>query len=374
MQLIKCSNYRSGAVAGIVSMLLLLTACTEKPQLPANQQAEVGVATVQSEILPMSNELSGRTRAYQVSEVRPQVGGILRKRLFTEGSKVEAGDVLYEIDSASYQASYDSAKGTLAQAQADLLSAKPKAARTRRLSAMDAASKQDSDDAAATLKKAEATVAVAKADLEQAQINLQYTKIRAPISGIIGTSSYTAGALLTADQTTALTKINQLDPMYVDVTQSSASLLHLRNLVKNGSLKSVDGKVPVSLLLEDGSEYHHPGTLEMVASEVDEETGTVKLRAVIPNPDGDLLPGMYVKARLAMAINEKALLVPQKAVIRNTKGEATAWVVDATGKVEQRMLQLGQAVGDRWVVTSGIKDGEQVIVEGTQKGQKRRSR
>ena len=232
---------------------------------------------------------------------------------------------------------------------------------------MDAASKQDSDDAAATLKKAEATVAVAKADLEQAQINLQYTKIRAPISGIIGTSSYTAGALLTADQTTALAKINQLDPMYVDVTQSSASLLRLRNLVKNGSLKSADGKVPVSLLLEDGSEYSHPGTLQMVASEVDEETGTVKLRAVIPNPDGDLLPGMYVKARLAMAVNEKALLVPQKAVIRNTKGEATAWVVDATGKVEQRMLQLGQAVGDRWVVTSGIKDGEQVIVEGTQK-------
>jgi len=350
-----------------IGVLFSLSACTEKPQLPANPQVEVGVTTVKSESLAVSNELPGRTRAYQSSEVRPQVGGILRKRLFTEGSEVKAGDILYEIDAASYQASYDSAKGTLAQAQGDLLSAKPNAARTKRLMAMDAASKQDGDDAAATLKKAEAAVLIARADMEQARINLQYTKIRAPISGIVGTSTYTEGALLTADQTTALTKINQLDPMYVDVTQSASSLLHLRKLVKDGKLKSVEGKVPVTLVLEDGSEYSHPGTMEVVASEVDETTGTVKIRAVISNPDGDLLPGMYVKTRLAMAINEQALLVPQKAVSRNNKGEATAWVVDDAGKVEQRALQLGQAVGDRWVVSSGVKAGERIVVEGTQK-------
>ncbi len=335
--------------------------------MPPEQQVEVGVTTVKTESLPISNELAGRTRAYQSSEVRPQVGGILRKRLFKEGSLVKAGDVLYEIDSASYQASYESKKGTLAEAQGELLSAKPKAARTKRLMAMDAASRQDGDDAAATLKKAEAAVQIAKADVEQARINLDYTKIRAPISGIIGTSSYTEGALLTAEQTTALAKINQLDPMYVDVSQSGSALLRLRKMVKDGTLTSVEGKIPVTLLLEDGSEYEHAGTLEVVASEVDEETGTVNIRAVIPNPDGDLLPGMYVKTRLSMAINAQAMLIPQKAVTRNNKGEATAWIVDESGKVAQRILQLGQAVGDRWVVSSGVKEGDRVVVEGTQK-------
>jgi len=330
-------------------------------------QAEVGVVTLQSEILPMESELRGRTRAYVTSEVRPQVGGILRKRLFTEGAEVREGDVLYEIEAASYQAAYNSAKGALAQAQAALRAARPKADRYRKLMELDAISKQDSEDALASLQQAEASVVAAQADLDSARINLDHTIVRAPVSGHIGTSTYTPGALVTADQATAMATINQLDPIYVDVTQSSAQLLSLRRQVKDGTLKSVDGKVPVSLILEDGSRYAHEGALQVVVSEVDEATGTVKLRAVVPNPDHDLLPGMYVNAMLSMAVNERAILAPQQAVSRNSKGEATVLVVDDAGTVQLRVVQTGQAVGPRWVITSGLAAGERVIVEGVQK-------
>jgi len=335
--------------------------------MPQPPQAEVGVVTLQSESLPMESELRGRTRAYVTSEVRPQVGGILRKRLFTEGAEVHEGDVLYEIEPAAYQAAYNSAKGALAQAQATLRAARPKAQRYRKLVELDAISKQDSEDALASLQQAEASVLVAQADLESARINLDHTKVRAPVSGRIGTSTYTQGALVTADQTTALATINQLDPIYVDVTQSSAQLLSLRRRLKDGTLKSVDGKVPVSLILEDGSRYAYEGALEVVVSEVDEATGTVKLRAVVPNPDHDLLPGMYVSAMLSMAIDEKAILAPQQAVSRNNKGEATVLVVDDAGKVQSRVVQTGQAVGSRWVITTGLAAGERVIIEGLQK-------
>ncbi|BDB28360.1 MexE family multidrug efflux RND transporter periplasmic adaptor subunit [Cupriavidus sp. TA19] len=342
-----------------------LSACS-KPAAPPRPQSEVGVVTVKTERLVLDNALPGRTRAYQASDVRPQVGGILLRRLFTEGADVKAGQALYEIDPATYQAAYDTAKGELAQAEADVLAARPKAERYRNLVALDAVSKQDGDDTVATLRKAEAAVVAAKATLRSARINLGYTRITAPISGRIGTSASTPGALVTAQQETALTKIQQLDPIYVDVTQSSAQMLRLRRQFDAGKLKAVDGKAEVHIQLEDGSAYARTGTLEFVGASVDETTGSVTLRAVVPNPDHLLLPGMYVKAVLPMAVDEQAILVPQQAVSRNTKGEATALVVGADGKVAQQVLGVSQTHGDRWVVTSGLQAGDKVIVEGTQ--------
>ncbi|MCC4589528.1 efflux RND transporter periplasmic adaptor subunit [Xanthomonas campestris pv. cannae] len=343
-----------------------MAACSSKlpPQMP---QTQVGVQTVTVQRLAVDQTLSGRTVAYMASDVRPQVGGILRKRLFAEGQDVHAGQVLYEIDPASYQAAYDTAKGDLAQAEAAVLSARPKAQRYQTLVGLDAVSKQDGDDALATLRSNEAAVVAAKAALQTARINLDYTRITAPISGRIGTSSYTPGALVSAGQSEVLATINQLDPMYVDVTQSSAQLLQLRRQLDAGQLKAVDGKAEVKLQLEDGSTYAHSGTLEVVDAAVDTATGTVKLRAVVPNPDHLLLPGMYVKAVLPMAVDEQAILVPQQAVSRNSKGEAVAMVVGSDHKVAQRVLRTGDAIGDTWVVRDGLKAGDRVIVQGLQK-------
>ncbi len=343
-----------------------VAACSSKqpPQMP---QAQVGVQTVSAQRLALDQTLSGRTVAYMSSEVRPQVGGILRKRLFTEGQDVKAGQVLYEIDPASYQAAYDTAKGDLAQAEAAVLSARPKAQRYQTLVALDAVSKQDGDDAVATLRSNEAAVVAAKASLQTARINLDYTRITAPIDGRIGTSSYTPGALVSAGQSDVLATINQLDPMYVDVTQSSAQLLQLRRQLDAGQLKAVDGKDEVTLQLEDGSTYARSGTLEVVDAAVDTATGTVKLRAVVPNPERLLLPGMYVKAVLSMAVDEQAILVAQQAISRNSKGEAVAMVVGSDNKVAQRVLTTGDAIGDKWVVRDGLKVGDKVIVQGLQK-------
>ncbi|MFT4255588.1 MAG: efflux RND transporter periplasmic adaptor subunit, partial [Pseudoxanthomonas sp.] len=311
--------------------------------------------------------LPGRTVAYMVSDVRPQVGGIIQKRLFTEGQEVKAGQVLYQIDPASYQAAYDSARGTLAQAEAAVLSSRPQAERYANLLAIDAVSKQDADDATATLRQNEAAVVAARASLQSAKINLGYTRVTAPISGRIGTSTYTPGALVTAEQTTALATIQQLDPIYVDVTQTSAQLLALRRQFDSGALRMVDGKVEVNIVLEDGSTYEHAGTLEFVGSSVDTGTGNVTLRAVVPNPDHLLLPGAYVRAVLPMAVNDKAVLVPQGAVTRNTKGEATVKLVGDDGKVVERVIEVGDAIKDQWVVTGGLKAGEKLIVEGGSK-------
>ncbi|MDV0440509.1 efflux RND transporter periplasmic adaptor subunit [Xanthomonas sacchari] len=349
-----------------VAIATVMAACSSKlpPQMP---QTQVGVQTVTVQRLAVDQTLSGRTVAYMASDVRPQVGGILRKRLFAEGQDVHAGQVLYEIDPASYQAAYDTAKGDLAQAEAAVLSARPKAQRYQTLVGLDAVSKQDGDDALATLRSNEAAVVAAKAALQTARINLDYTRITAPISGRIGTSSYTPGALVSAGQSEVLATINQLDPMYVDVTQSSAQLLQLRRQLDAGQLKAVDGKAEVTLQLEDGSTYAHSGTLEVVDAAVDTATGTVKLRAVVPNPDHLLLPGMYVKAVLPMAVDEQAILVPQQAVSRNSKGEAVAMVVGSDHKVAQRVLRTGDAIGDTWVVRDGLKAGDKVIVQGLQK-------
>ncbi|UYC11981.1 efflux RND transporter periplasmic adaptor subunit [Xanthomonas sp. CFBP 8445] len=350
----------------LAAIATAVAACSSKqpPQMP---QTQVGVQTVKAQRLAVEQTLSGRTVAYMSSEVRPQVGGILRKRLFAEGQDVRAGQVLYEIDPASYQAAYDTAKGDLAQAEAAVLSARPKAQRYQTLVGLDAVSKQDGDDAVATLRSNEAAVVAAKAALQTARINLDYTRITAPISGRIGTSSYTPGALVSAGQSEVLATINQLDPMYVDVTQSSAQLLQLRRQLDAGQLKAVNGKAEVKLQLEDGSTYARSGTLEVVDAAVDTATGTVKLRAVFPNPDHLLLPGMYVKAVLPMAVDEQAILVPQQAISRNSKGEAVAMVVGRDNKVAQRVLTTGDAIGDKWVVRDGLKAGDKVIVQGSQK-------
>ncbi|MBV6897080.1 efflux RND transporter periplasmic adaptor subunit [Xanthomonas euvesicatoria] len=344
----------------------LMAACSSRqpPQMP---QTQVGVQTLKVQRLAVDQTLSGRTVAYVTSDVRPQVGGILRKRLFTEGQDVQAGQVLYEIDPASYQAAYDTAKGDLAQAEAAVLSARPKAQRYQTLVGLDAVSKQDGDDALATLRSNQAAVVAAKASLQTARINLDYTRITAPVSGRIGTSSYTPGALVSAGQSEVLATINQLDPIYVDVTQSSAQLLQLRRQLDTGQLKAVDGKAEVTLQLEDGSTYAHSGTLEVVDATVDTATGTVKLRAVVPNPERVLLPGMYVTAKLSMAVDEQAILVPQQAISRNSKGQAVAMVVGSDNKVAQRVLTTGDAIGDKWVVRQGLKAGDKVIVQGLQK-------
>ncbi|WDS35126.1 efflux RND transporter periplasmic adaptor subunit [Pseudoxanthomonas sp.] len=361
--------HRRPSLRPLVLPLMLagcLAACS-KSEAPAQPQATVGVQAVSTQRLAMDQTLPGRTVAYMTSDVRPQISGIIQKRLFTEGHEVKAGQVLYQIDPATYQAAYDAARGDLAQAEAAVQSARPKAQRYQNLVKLDAVSKQDGDDAIATLRQDEAAVLAAKATLQTAKINLDYTHITAPISGRIATSTYTPGALVTASQDTALTTIQQLDPIYVDVSQSSAQLLALRKQLDSGALKSVDGKAQVSITLEDGSTYAHTGTLEFVGTSVDTGTGNVTLRAVIPNPDGLLLPGMYVNAVLPMAINDNAILVSQSAITRNTKGEAVAKLVGSDGKVVEQVVQTGLATKDQWVVTAGLKAGDRLIVDGGSK-------
>lgn len=345
----------------LLPLLLALAACsadrTDAPAMP-----EVGLIIASAQPLALQQTLPGRAVPFEISEVRPQIGGLIRQRLFTEGQQVKAGQLLYQVDPAPYQAAFDTARGQLAQAEATVLSAQPKAERTRALVSMDAASKQDADDATSALKQAQANVIAARAALQAARINLDYTRVTAPIDGRIGTSSVTAGALVAAGQDTALTTIQRLDPVYLDVTQSSTQMLALRKRLDAGLVKAIDGKAQVKVLLEDGSTYAHEGTLEFVGSAVDPGTGNVKLRAVIPNPDGLLLPGMYLKAVLPMATDARALLVPQKAVVRNERGEPLLRLLDAKDHVVERRVSTGQVVGNQWQITSGLKAGERVIV------------
>lgn len=345
---------------------LVLAGCQKAAEAPppAPQETAVTVQPIVTQRLAVEQSLAGRTVAHMSAEVRPQVGGIIQKRLFTEGQEVKEGQVLYQLDAASYEAAYDNAKATLAQAQAAVVSAKPKAQRYRDLLAIDAVSKQDVDDAEATLRQNRAAVVAARASLQSAKINLDYTRIKAPISGRIGTSTYTPGALVTASQDTALTTIQQLDPVYVDVTQTSAQLLALRKAIDSGKLQAVNGKVKVKLFLEDGSLYDHEGTLEFVGTSISTGTGNITLRAVVPNPNHLLLPGAYVRAMLPLAIDGNAILIPQTALTRNTRGEAVVKLVDGEGKVEERVIGVTDTNGDQWIVTSGLKAGERLIVEG----------
>jgi membrane fusion protein, multidrug efflux system len=353
---------------GILSASFLLSGCGKKqtPAGPPQGPPEVGVVTIQQQRVTLTTELSGRTSPQQIAEVRPQVGGIIRKRLFTEGGDVKAGQVLYQIDPASYQAAYASAKAAESRAEANLFSVRLKAGRYQDLVRINAVSQQDNDDAQASLKQAEADVAATRAAVQTAGINLAYTKVTAPISGRIGRSNVTDGALVTASQPAALATIQQLGTMYVDVTQSSSDMIKLKQNLANGILKKSDSTL-VKLLLEDGSPYPLTGTLKFSEVTVDQSTGSVTLRAVFPNPKQALLPGMFVRAMLVEGVNEAAILIPQRGVTRNPKGEAMVMTVGAEEKVEPRPIKVVRTVGDSWLVSDGLKAGDRVILEGLQK-------
>lgn len=352
----------------MLSGSFLLTGCdNNKSEQAAQQPPAVGVVTLKTESLKISTELPGRTSAYRVAEVRPQVSGIILKRNFVEGSDVKAGQSLYQIDPATYQAAYDSAKGDLTQAQANARIAQLTVKRYKPLLGTKYISQQDYDTAVATAAQNDAAVQVAKANVETARINLAYTKVTSPISGRIGKSSVTEGALVQNAQTTALATVQQLDPMYVDVTQSSEDFMRLRSELESGQLKQNDGKANVTLLMQNGNSYPQTGTLEFSDVTVDETTGSITLRAIVPNPNHALLPGMFVRARLDEGTNPNALLVPQQAVARTPTGQATVMVVGADNKVEARQVTTSQAIGDKWLVTDGVKAGERVISTGLQR-------
>lgn len=358
---------RRGAVLAVVSALAL-AACGKAPQPPvtgAQGTPQVSVVTVQPQRLALTTELPGRVAPALIAEVRPQITGLVLQRRFKEGSDVKAGDLLYQIDPAIYRASVDSAQATLAKAEANLVTVRLKAGRFKELAAIRAVSQQDADDAAAALQQAEAEVSSAKAALQTQRINLDYTRITSPIAGRIGRSSVTPGALVTANQANALATVQQLDPIYVDVTQSTSALLALKRAANAGAVKG--GAAQVRLVLEDGSVYAQPGKLQFSDVTVDQSTGAVTLRAEFPNPRADLLPGMYARAVLEEGVLEQALLVPQPAVGRDTTGKPYAFVVDAEGKLQQRSLTTDRAVGNQWLVSDGLKAGDVVVVEGQQK-------
>ncbi|WP_449246917.1 efflux RND transporter periplasmic adaptor subunit [Desulfarculus baarsii] len=355
-------------VLGGVSLFFLQGQPQAESAPPPAADPEVSVITLSHQQVALDSELTGRTTPFLIAEVRPQVGGIINKRLFEEGSDVKAGQALYQIDPATYKATMDSARAALAKAEANLFAAQLKSQRYKDLVAIKAVSQQNYDDAYADLKQAEADVAACKAALETARINLEYTKVTSPISGRIGRSSVTAGALVTASQQASLATVQQLDPIYVDVTQSSSEMLRLKRQLASGQLKRDEhNKAKVRLILEDGVTYPLEGELQFSDVTVDQTTGAVTLRAVFPNPEQELLPGMYVRAILETGVNDRAILVPQRAVARNNKGEATVLVLDEQNRVQTRTLGLGRAVGADWLVNSGLRAGERVIMEGSQK-------
>ncbi|EKD8860044.1 multidrug efflux RND transporter periplasmic adaptor subunit AcrA [Salmonella enterica] len=356
------------AVVLMLSGSLALTGCDDKQDQQGGQQMpEVGVVTLKTEPLQITTELPGRTVAYRIAEVRPQVSGIILKRNFVEGSDIEAGVSLYQIYPATYQATYDSAKGDLAKAQAAANIAELTVKRYQKLLGTQYISKQEYDQALADAQQATAAVVAAKAAVETARINLAYTKVTSPISGRIGKSSVTEGALVQNGQASALATVQQLDPIYVDVTQSSNDFLRLKQELANGSLKQENGKAKVDLVTSDGIKFPQSGTLEFSDVTVDQTTGSITLRAIFPNPDHTLLPGMFVRARLQEGTKPTALLVPQQGVTRTPRGDATVLVVGADNKVETRQIVASQAIGDKWLVTDGLKAGDRVVVSGLQK-------
>ena len=363
-------SYPRALTRAVLCMLLslMLLACEEggKGAPGSSGPREVVIIKLEPRREVYTTALAGRIASFQVAEVRPQVGGILQQRLFTEGADVKAGQALYQIDPATYEAALDSAQAALMKAEANVTPARLKAERFRELLAIKAVSKQEYDDAQAAFKQAEADVAVNRAAVKTARINLEYTKVRSPISGRIGRSAFTPGALVTANQAQALTSVRQLDPVYVDITQSSQDLLRLRAQFTNGELRSAAEEAPVRLKLENGAMYPHEGRLQFTDVSVDESTGMVSLRALFPNPEHILLPGMYVRAVIAEGVDENALLVPQRALRRDPKGQASVLLVDGGGKVDVRLVDVGRTVGDSWQVLSGLKPGDRVIVEGGQ--------
>ncbi len=351
----------------LLSSFVVLTACGQPnaQTAPAATAVEVGVVTLTTQDVKLQTELPGRTVAFQTAEIRPQVGGIILQRQFTEGGAVTAGDALYQIDPASFAATVQSAKASVAKAEADLQQAKAKASRYQQLIKQRLVSQQDYDEIQANFQQRQAEVAAAKAQLSSAQIQLNYSSIKAPISGQISKSSVTAGALVSAGQATALATIAQLDPIYVEVTQSSAELLKLKKSFASGALGQ--GSTNVSLKLEDGSLYPLQGKLQFAEVTVDASTGSVVLRAEFANPQQLLLPGMYVRATIDSAVKSAAVLAPQRGISRNAKGEATAMVVNKEGIAELRLVNASRTIGDQWLIETGLSAGEQLIVEGLQK-------
>jgi membrane fusion protein (multidrug efflux system) len=365
-----------GARLGACLLIFALTGCQKAstpmpgtPGGPPAPPAQVGVVTLVPQRVTLTTDLPGRTSPFRIAEVRPQVNGVLLKRLFVEGAEVQAGQQLYQIDPAPYQAALDSASAQLAHAKAELASAKALSDRYKALGSSNAVSKQDSDNALAQELQADADVATANAAVETAQINLTYTRVLSPISGRTG-RSVTEGALVTSNQTTSLVTVQQLDPIYVDIPQSTALLLRLRRELASGQIKSIgNNEASITLTLEDGSNYNQEGRLQFAETTVDQGTGSVILRAVFPNPQTVLLPGMFVTARLEEGVNENGLLVPQQGVTHNQRGEPTALVVTSDNKVELRMITTDRAIKDKWLVTDGLSAGDRVIVDGLQKVQ-----
>jgi membrane fusion protein (multidrug efflux system) len=367
------NNYKARlvATAGVLCVILTLVGCGQSPAARGPQSGgapEVAVVVVKQQRVALTTELAGRTSASLVAEVRPQVGGIIRERLFTEGGDVAAGDVLYQIDPITYQAVYAGAKAQLSRSEANLAAIRSRVERYKELVAVQAVSRQDYDDAVASRQQIEADIEINKAIIETARINLAYTRVVAPISGRIGKSSVTTGALVTASQAAPLATIQQIDSVYVDVTKSSSSLLHIRHNLANGKIKPGGmNQAKVKLLLEDGTPYPQTGTFKFSDVTVDPTTGSVTLRTIFPNPQHVLLPGMYVRAILEEGVNDQAILVPQQGITRDVQGNPTALVVGGSDKVELRVLKIDRAIGDQWLVSDGLKPGDRVIMEGLQR-------
>jgi membrane fusion protein (multidrug efflux system) len=357
-----------GPGLAVLLACLWLAGCGRPADKPTPPVPEVTVKTIQPQSVVISSELPGRTAPYRIAEVRARVDGIVLKRDFTEGSDVKAGQRLFQIDPAPYQATFNRANASLAKARADLAAKTLQARRIDSLKQQHLVSQQANDDTQASYQQAQADVDVATADVESARINLGYTEVVAPIDGNIGKSLVTEGAYVRQTEATPLAIVQQLDPLYVDVIRSSAELLQLRQDIQQGVVTQTDSRATaVTIKLEDGSTYAHTGTFQFADSTVDPGTGTVTLRAVIPNPEHQLLPGMFVHARIESGVSEGALLVPQQAVTYDAKGQATTLVVGPTNTVEVRVLQLGRSLGNQWLVTSGLTAGDRVIMEGLQK-------
>lgn len=351
-------------VCTFILVLFLTTACsrTDNAEKKSAPPPEAGYVVLKTESVPLLIELAGRTSAYEVSEVRPQVSGIIRERLFTEGSVVRAGQTLYRIDPSLYRAAAAQARANVASAEATTDAARVRAERLRPLAAIEAVSQQEFTDAVATAREAEAAVAQNRALLDTAAINLRFTNVTAPITGRIGRSSVTTGALVTGNQAESLATIQRLDPIFVDIQQSSADLLALRRSLASGD--AIPSSAQVRLRLEDGSDYGSVGDLQFAEATVDPSTGSVTLRARFPNVSGLLLPGMYVRAQLSQATARAAILVPQQGVARDPRGAATVMLVGPDNKVVMREVKADRTVGDRWLVTDGLQAGDRVIVEG----------
>jgi len=362
-----CKLFSSSVVLAALLGGLLLTGCEQHHAPPPARVPEVATVTIQPEKVTLTAELPGRTSAFRIAEIRPQVSGLIQKRLFTEGSDVKAGQVLYQIDPAPFQAALDSAQAGLARAEANLPALRLRAERFKKLLPTKAVSQQNYDDAVAAAQQAEADIQYWRATVETARINLGYCRVIAPISGRIGKSSVTEGAIVTAYQPVALATIQQLDPIYVDVPQATTDLLRLERRLKDGRLNhGGEDQNKIRLILEDGTAYPLEGTLQFRDVTVDPTTGSVTLRIIFPNPGSALLPGMFVRAVIKEGVKEQAILVPQQAVTRDPKGNALAMIVSAEGKVEQRKLAVDRAIGDKWLVSSGLAAGDRVIVEGLQ--------